>query len=153
MAHLCATLHKVHAADRKMQRQEQEHPQTHDINDTHGASSSRLRLISSSGGNAGLAVITVAASMPDVDVSVVVPLTTKPLVIAKLRSLGAEVTVHGANWNDADSFARRRVDESDNDEAAVYVSPYDNPLLWTGHSTVIDEIIDQLLDSSVSSSS
>ena len=27
------------------------------------------------------------------------------------------------------------------------VSPFDNPLLWTGHSTVIDEIITQLLDS------
>ena len=26
-------------------------------------------------------------------------------------------------------------------------SPYDNPLLWTGHSTVIDEIITQLLES------
>jgi len=41
--------------------------------------------------------------------------------------------------------------------AAVYVSPYDNHLLWTGHSTVIDEIIHQLLlefdDSSSSSSS
>ncbi|KAL7540401.1 hypothetical protein ACHAXR_010321, partial [Thalassiosira sp. AJA248-18] len=26
------------------------------------------------------------------------------------------------------------------------VSPFDNPLLWTGHSTVIDEIVSQLLE-------
>ena len=30
------------------------------------------------------------------------------------------------------------------DETAGYVSPYDNPLLWTGHSTVVDEIVDDL---------
>lgn len=31
--------------------------------------------------------------------------------------------------------------------ATTTISPYDNPLLWTGHSTVVDEIITQLLES------
>ena len=71
----------------------------------HLCASSRLRLISSSGGNAGLAITTVASLMPKdaIDVAVIVPQTTKPLVIAKLRSLGADVTVHGTNWNSADA--------------------------------------------------
>ena len=55
-------------------------------------------LISSSGGNAGLAVATVGGRL-GLDVSVIVPETTKPLVIAKLESLGAKVTIFGENWN------------------------------------------------------
>lgn len=112
MAHLCATL-------------EQE-----------GAS----KLISSSGGNAGLAVATVGPEL-GMSVSVIVPETTKPLVIQKLESLGAQVTVHGKNWNEADKLARNLVSA---DEGAKYVSPYDNPLLWTGHSTIVDEIVQEI---------
>ena len=99
-------------------------------------------LISSSGGNAGLAVATVGGQL-GMGVSVIVPETTKPLVIAKLESLGASVTIHGKNWNAADALAREKVEESNG--KAAYVSPYDNPLLWTGHSTLVDEI-DQQLD-------
>lgn len=46
--------------------------------------------------------------------------TTKALVIEKLKSLGAEVEVHGVNWNAADKLARERVDA---DPTAKYVSP------------------------------
>lgn len=112
MAHLCATFEKQGVTE----------------------------LISSSGGNAGLAVATVGAQL-GMSVSVIVPETTKPLVIAKLESLGAEVTVHGKNWNAADELARERVKAAPN---AQYVSPYDNPLLWTGHSTVVDEVAEEL---------
>jgi len=97
-------------------------------------------VISSSGGNAGLAVATVGGLL-GLDVSVIVPETTKPLVIAKLESLGANVTIHGVNWNAADKLARERVESN---PSAGYVSPYDNPLLWTGHSTLVDEIAIQL---------
>ena len=98
------------------------------------------KLISSSGGNAGLAVATVAPKL-GMSVSVIVPETTKPLVLAKLKSLGADVTVHGENWNAADLLARSKVEA---DAEAEYVSPYDHPLLWTGHSTVVDEVLEQL---------
>lgn len=103
-------------------------------------------LISSSGGNAGLAVATVGKQLggsgnDGINVQVIVPTTTKPLVIQKLESLGAHVTVHGVNWNAADALARERAIQ---DTAAQYVSPYDNPLLWTGHSTVVDEVVEEL---------
>ena len=100
------------------------------------------QLISSSGGNAGLAVTTMAALLDDLDVSVIVPETTKPMVVEKLKSLGADVTITGENWNAADAVARQRV--ADSNGSAEYVSPYDNPLLWTGHATLVDEIIEQL---------
>jgi L-serine/L-threonine ammonia-lyase len=103
------------------------------------------QLISSSGGNAGLAVATVGKKL-DMSVHVVVPKTTKPLVIEKLKSLGAMVTVHGENWNQADLLAREMVDESSSSPVgrAAYVSPYDDPLLWTGYSSIVDEIIEDL---------
>jgi threonine synthase len=111
MAHLCATVHKVYNANHKMK-------QTDEAEDV----VTRLRLISSSGGNAGLAVTTVAQRIPDMEVFVVVPETTKPLVIEKLRSLGAEVTVHGENWNIADALAREWVEEAkEKGVNAVYV--------------------------------
>ena len=51
------------------------------------------------------------------------------------------MTVHGENWNAADELARRLVAE---DPTVEYVSPYDNPLLWAGHSTVVDELVHDL---------
>jgi L-serine/L-threonine ammonia-lyase len=118
------------------------------------------KLVSSSGGNAGLAVATVAAAAAaaatntntnTMQVQVIVPTTTKQLVVDKLQRLGADVTVFGENWNAADVLARQRVAD-DLEGASAYISPYDNPLLWTGHSTVIDEIEEQLQDLSPSSS-
>lgn len=47
--------------------------------------------------------------------------------------------VHGANWNAADTLARSLVSE---DPFASYIPPYDHPLLWEGHSSIIDEIKD-----------
>ena len=99
------------------------------------------KLISSSGGNAGLAVATIGQELDNISVSVIVPETTKPLVVEKLKALGAHVTIHGPNWNDADQLARQLVE---NDPSASYISPYDNPLLWTGHSTLIDELVEDL---------
>mmetsp|Transcript_6270 Transcript_6270/g.8157 ORF Transcript_6270/g.8157 Transcript_6270/m.8157 type:complete len:391 (-) Transcript_6270:190-1362(-) len=98
------------------------------------------KLISSSGGNAGLAVASTGKQLGMI-VQVIVPETTKSMVVAKLKSLGAEVTVFGENWNAADQLARQKVDQ---DATASYISPYDNPLLWTGHSTLIDEIVQDL---------
>lgn len=115
VGHLCATIRKIKG--------------------------SNCRLVSSSGGNAGLAVATVGGQELGMAVSVVVPESTKELVVRRLRDIGAEVTVHGKNWNEADTLARKMVKEDSN---AEYISPYDNPLLWTGHSTVVDEIVDQL---------
>jgi L-serine/L-threonine ammonia-lyase len=103
------------------------------------------KLIASSGGNAGLAVATVGPKI-GMSVSVVVPESTKPNVIAKLKSLNADVTIHGKIWNEADLLARERVDK---DPQAEYVSPYDNPLLWTGHSTLVDEIVEDLSSHSI----
>jgi len=53
-----------------------------------------------------------------------------PWLLPSKKALGADVAIHGENWNAVDKLARQRVEE---DSASVCVSPYDNPLLWTGH--------------------
>lgn len=92
------------------------------------------RLISSSGGNAGIAVA-YAGHRLSVPVTVVVPETTTERAIALMRQEGAEVTIHGASWQEANALALSTVNESD-----AFLHPFDDPLVWQGHATMIDEV-------------
>jgi L-serine/L-threonine ammonia-lyase len=94
------------------------------------------KLVASSGGNAGLAVATVGREI-GVPVEIYVPVTTSERMVGKLRGLGANVTVHGENWNAADELARKAVDEPN---GAYYIPPFDHPMLWDGHASIVDEI-------------
>ncbi len=93
-------------------------------------------LVSTSGGNAGLAVATVSKHLK-IPVTVFVPTTTKPLIIQKLEALGATVRVGGDNWNAADAIGRSFVNEA---QGIFYIPPFDDPLLWDGHASLIEEI-------------
>ena len=95
------------------------------------------KLISSSGGNAGHAVATAGKNL-GLPVDVYVPVTTKPMMIAKLKQRGANVYVHGANWNEADKLAKEALA---NNPQAAYIPPYDDPLIWEGNSTIVDELV------------
>lgn len=92
------------------------------------------RFVSSSGGNAGLAVA-YAGRRLGVPVTVVVPETTTERAQALLRLEKAEVIVHGASWQEANDLAQSLVGESD-----AFLHPFDDPLLWQGHGTLIDEV-------------
>lgn len=91
--------------------------------------------ISSSGGNAGLAVAYSGRNL-QIPVKVVVPTTTLPVMIEKIRMEQAEVIVKGADWNEADQYARGLLSEKGN----FYISPFDHPLIWEGHSSIIEEV-------------
>ena len=92
------------------------------------------RLISSSGGNAGIAVAYAGRHL-SVPVLIVVPETTSERAKTLIRQEGAEVVVHGDSWQEANDLAMSTVEESD-----VLVHPFDDPLVWQGHSTLIDEV-------------
>jgi L-serine/L-threonine ammonia-lyase len=92
------------------------------------------RFISSSGGNAGLAVA-YAGRVLAVPVTVVVPQTTTQRAQDLLRLEQAEVIVHGASWQEANALAQTLVTDAD-----AFIHPFDDPLLWTGHATLIDEV-------------
>ena len=97
------------------------------------------RFVASSGGNAGYSLAYVGQQL-DLEVSVVVPSTTSSYMIDKIKSLGAKVEINGNVWDEANIRALEIADKT----GAVFVSPFDDPLLWDGHSTLIDECKTQM---------
>lgn len=93
-------------------------------------------VVCASGGNAGMAA-TLAARACDVPVTIVVPQTTAPAVREAIAARGASVVVHGAAWDEAHEHALALARA----QGAVYVHPFDDPLLWNGHATLIDEVV------------
>ncbi|OKL60576.1 hypothetical protein UA08_04122 [Talaromyces atroroseus] len=127
----------------------------------------KLHFYSSSGGNAGLAAV-VAAKDLGCACTVVVPLSTKQMMVDKLRDAGAtEVIQHGASWYEADTYLRERFigtsdqqqqqeqeqeqEQSSSADVAsidivknIYVPPFDHPRVWEGNATIISELAAQL---------
>ena len=90
--------------------------------------------VSSSGGNAGIAVAYVGRKL-SVPVRVVVPETTSEVARKLVRAEGAELIVHGESWFEANAYVQESLAA---DEA--FIHPFDHPLLGQGHSTMIDEV-------------
>lgn len=113
-----------------------------------------IHFYTSSGGNAGLACITAANTLGR-PATVVVPLSTLPHMVDKLRALGAEVVQTGANWAAADRHLREAVIPAfeqggggapgGKKPRAVYVPPFDHQDVWDGAETLVDELRAQLL--------
>jgi L-serine/L-threonine ammonia-lyase len=101
----------------------------------HHARGGKRRFVSSSGGNAGIAVA-YAGRRLSIPVSVFVPETTTDKAKALIRQEGAEVIVHGASWQEANERALSALDTD-----TAFIHPFDDPLLWTGHATMIDEVV------------
>ena len=93
------------------------------------------RLISSSGGNAGIAVAYAGRHL-SVPVVVVVPETTTDIAKSLIQQEGAEVIVHGASFHEANSLALSMIKESD-----AFLHPFDDPLVWQGHASLVDEVV------------
>ncbi len=100
----------------------------------HHVAAGQRRFVASSGGNAGLSLAYACREM-GAAVHVVVPESTNPRMRALIADEGATVDVHGATWQEAHGFALALAER----DGAVYVPPFDDPLLWTGHATMIDE--------------
>lgn len=92
------------------------------------------RFISSSGGNAGIAVAYAGRHL-SVPVVVVVPETTSERARTLIRNENAELIVHGASWQEANALAQSMVTATD-----AFLHPFDDPLLWRGHAAMIDEV-------------
>jgi L-serine/L-threonine ammonia-lyase len=99
------------------------------------AAAGAKRFVSSSGGNAGLAVA-YAGQQLKVPVVVVVPSTTSARAIELLQQCAAEVIVHGASWQEANELAQRMLTAQD-----TFIHPFDDALLWQGHASMIDEVV------------
>lgn len=92
------------------------------------------RFVSSSGGNAGIAVAWAGRQL-GVPVTVVVPETTSERARGLIREQDAELIVCGASWQEANEQALSMLGDG-----GVLIHPFDDPLLWQGHASLIDEL-------------
>src|ERR1700744_2459863 len=93
-----------------------------------------LRFVSASGGNAGLAVAYSGRKL-GVPVLVVVPETTSARARELIAMEDAEIVVHGKSWQGGNEFALATSQDTD-----AFIHPFDDPLLWQGHASMIDEV-------------
>ncbi|MDT4845224.1 Phenylserine dehydratase [compost metagenome] len=63
------------------------------------------------------------------------PETTTERAKELLRLEGADVLVHGSSWQEANTLAQSLLGPAD-----AFLHPFDDPLLWHGHATMIDEV-------------
>ncbi|KAA0910486.1 pyridoxal-phosphate dependent enzyme [Pusillimonas sp. ANT_WB101] len=97
----------------------------------------KRRFISSSGGNAGIAVA-YAGRCLSIPVTVVVPETTTERARSLIKAEHAQVIVHGKAWDEANTLALSLMGEDD-----AFLHPFDDPLLWKGHATLVDELVSE----------
>ncbi|WP_313653430.1 pyridoxal-phosphate dependent enzyme [Pantoea sp.] len=103
----------------------------------HYAEKGAKGFISSSGGNAGIAVAHSGRRL-GLPVTVVVPETTSARARELIEQEGARLIVHGKVWSEANDYALSLATAEQ-----IYVHPFDHPLLWEGISTLVDEVISE----------
>ncbi|MGY4816904.1 pyridoxal-phosphate dependent enzyme [Pseudomonas chlororaphis subsp. piscium] len=94
-------------------------------------------LVCPSGGNAGLATAVAAASL-GLQACIVVPQTTPQTTRERIARTGAQVLVHGQVWDEANERALELCTDAD----CEYAPAFDHPVLWQGHSSMVDEILE-----------
>jgi len=92
------------------------------------------RFISSSGGNAGIAVAYSGRQL-GVPVTVVVPDSTPGRARELIEQQGADLLIKGESWQEAHHHARQMAGSKH-----ILIHPFDDPLLWSGHASIIDEV-------------
>jgi len=98
----------------------------------------KTQFISSSGGNAGYATAYAGYKL-NVATTVFVPATTPSDTITKIEELGADVRTKGNVWDETHEHALAYSGEVN----GLYVPPFEHPLIWEGHATIIDELKNQ----------
>lgn len=95
--------------------------------------------VSSSGGNAGYAAAYAGRNL-GIKTTVFVPSTTPTDAIAKIEEQKAEVIVEGNVWDETDEYAS----DFSNKVGGLHIHPFEHPLIWDGHATIIDEIAEEI---------
>lgn len=101
----------------------------------HYAEKGAKAFICSSGGNAGIAVAHSGRRL-GLPVTVVVPETTSARARQLIEQEKAKLIVHGKIWSEANEYALSLASQEH-----IYIHPFDDPLLWDGISSLVDEVI------------
>ena len=73
---------------------------------------------------------------------IVMPLTTPLVKVTATRGFGAEVVLHGGNYDEACSEATRLCEA----EGMTFIHPFDDPLVMAGQGTIGLELLEQVED-------
>lgn len=92
-------------------------------------------LVCSSGGNAGIAAAYCARKL-GIPATIVLPEGTSLKVVRRLQGEGAEVQLTGKVWDEANL----RAQELAKRDGWVNVPPFDHPLIWEGHISLVREL-------------
>jgi len=95
-------------------------------------------VIAASAGNHAQGVA-LAGDKLGIDAVIVMPKTTPEIKITAVKRLGAEVVLHGNNYDEAKDYATGVAKQ----EGKAYIPPYDHPMVIAGQATVAVEILDQ----------
>lgn len=92
-------------------------------------------LVCSSGGNAGIAAAYSARKL-GLPATIVLPEGSSPQVVKRLQGEGAEVQLAGKVWDEANEKAQEMAQQ----DGWVHVPPFDHPLIWEGHASLVREL-------------
>ncbi len=101
-------------------------------------SETKKGVIAASAGNHAQGVA-LAGDKLGIDAVIVMPKTTPEIKITAVKRLGADVVLHGNNYDEAKDYAISVA----KDEGKAYIPPYDHPVVIAGQATVGVEILDQ----------
>ena len=82
------------------------------------------------------------ASLLEISATIVMPQHTPFVKVQQTEQLGANVILHGADFDTADAFAHHKCEE----DGSVYVHPFDDPLVMAGQGTVAVEMLEECPD-------
>lgn len=106
---------------------------------THLSESEKLQgVVAASAGNHAQGVA-LAASRMGLSALIVMPKTTPPIKVEAVRSLGAEIVLHGNSYDDAFAYAQTVVEQ----QKRTFIHPYDDPEIIAGQGTIAMEIMRQ----------
>jgi len=98
-----------------------------------------VAVVTCSAGNHGLGVA-YAAQLLEVPATVVLSTTASAVKVAKLKGFDIELVQHGETFAEAQDFALALAEE----RRATFISPYNDPNVIAGQSTVATELLGQL---------
>jgi L-serine/L-threonine ammonia-lyase len=102
------------------------------------ASQGKKHFVSASGGNAGLAAAYAGRKL-GIKVTVFLPNTSKKIFIDAIQAQMAQTKIAGADIDQAHKAAVNFAEEI----GGAYIPPFNHPLIWAGHSTMISEIANE----------
>ena len=98
-------------------------------------------VVAASAGNHAQGVA-LSANKLNLNATIVMPETTPGIKVVSVKEQGAEVILHGDNFNDALVYAKKLEAERD----LVFIHPYDDPAVIAGQGTIGMEICRQYPD-------